>query len=733
MDTLTGTFDHIIFSNEDNGFTVARILPSDSDEKVTIVGTINDVQPGESMTCTGRWKNHPAHGQQFEIENYTVTAPHTELGIRRYLESGMIRGVGKKYAHRIVDEFGMDTLRIIDQAPHRLKEVEGLGKKRIARIKECWQEQKQLRNIMIFLRSHDVGVALAQKIYKQYGDESIERVKENPYQIASEMFGVGFKTVDKIAMSMGIPHDSEQRAMSGVEFTLSKMADDGHVCAPLDTLIDQAQAVLQVNTSIIESAIETLIIEERLIKKQVVVDGPVIIWLRMYYMAELGIVREMSRIKEGKSQLRSIDTLKALDWVEAKHNLSFAQLQRKAIATSLNEKLHIITGGPGTGKSTITKAILTISEKLTDKILLAAPTGRAAKRMSEITHKKALTIHVLLEVDFTTRGFKRNKDNPLDCDLLIIDEASMIDTFLMYSLLRAIPDHARLILIGDVDQLPSVGAGNVLKDLIDSETMATTMLTEIFRQGKFSRIVVNAHRINHGNFPDMSPHKQGDFHFIEASDATEILDLIVDLNATRLPNRYHFNPLTEIQVLAPMRRGVIGTENLNVALQARLNPDKPHMTAFGKQFRLNDKVMQIRNNYNKNVFNGDVGIIEDFDKEEQLLFVNFDNQTVEYDFTELDELVHAYAVSIHKYQGSECKCIIMPIHTSHFKLLYRNLLYTGITRGKKQVVLVGMKKAVAMAVKNEEVRKRSTSLKELLLEQSKVDAFDQPEAAASTS
>lgn len=714
MDTLKGTFDHIVFTNEENGFIVGRLLPFDSEDKVTIVGYLQDIQPGESMTCLGTWKKHPSHGSQFEVTSHKIDPPHNIVGIERYLESGSIKGIGKKYAKRIVESFGIDTLKIIDESPERLSEIEGIGKKRIERIKACWSEKKHIRNIMVFLRSHGIGAALAQKLYHRYKDECIHKVKTTPYLLASEMHGIGFKTVDQIAKSLGIPEDSMQRLTSGIEYTLEIMSEEGHVGLPESVLLEEAAQILHVPIQSLHQALNALVADTKVIKKVLQEDEEPFIWKRPYYLAEWGIVLEIMRMQNAISAIRRIHPEKAIEWVENQLQLSFAKEQREAIIRSTEEKLHIITGGPGTGKSTITKAIIAITEKITKKITLAAPTGKAAKRMAEITGKYASTLHSLLEFDFSTGKFKRNKDNRLECDLLIIDEASMIDTFLMYHLLKAVPTKARMILIGDIDQLPSVGAGNVLKDLIHSDKIATTRLTQIFRQAKFSRIVLNAHRINQGFFPDLSTRAKSDFHFLEASDPEGILATIVELNAKRLVDHYHLDPLHDIQVLSPMKRGIIGTENLNIELQKNLNPNLQTLSKFGKTFRLGDKVMQMKNNYTKKVFNGDVGWITDIDHELEMVIIQFDRRLIEYDFQELDEIVLAYAVSIHKYQGSECKCIIMPIHTSHFKLLHRNLLYTGITRGKKHVILVGTKKAIAIAVKNDDVKKRYTTLKDQL-------------------
>ena len=713
METIEGTFHHVIFTSEDTGFTVAK-LTLDTEDLVTIVGHLADIRPGESIECKGRWKSHPNHGDQFEVDSYVANPPHTIDGIRRYLESSMVQGIGKKYARRIVDSFGHDTLRVIEQAPHRLLEVEGIGKKRVAKIKQSWRDQQQMREVMLFLKSHGVGTALANKIYKKYGDEATSKIKNEPYTVASQLHGVGFKTMDNIAKSMGVSMDSPGRVQSGIEYTLSQLSDDGHVALPQSVLTTEAAKILEVDEDAILSSIETLVQDQKIVRKTFEESDQPIIWLRLHYACESGIAKEIERLKEVPSALRSVDTERALTWIEKEQKIQFADLQKVAISTSLCEKLHIITGGPGTGKSTITKAILGITEKISDKILLAAPTGRAAKRLSEITKQKAFTIHALLEFDFTNGSFKRNADNPLGCELLIIDEASMIDTFLMFCLLKAIPADARIILIGDIDQLPSVGAGNVLKDLIDSEQIVTTKLTKIYRQQQISRIVINAHRINQGIFPDVTPNKDSDFHFLSCEAPAEILETIVGLNANRLPGKYNFDPLEDIQVLSPMKKGMIGTENLNVKLQEALNPKGETLEVFGRSFREGDKVMQIRNNYQKGVYNGDVGILIDIDKEEDCVIIKYDGREVEYDFAELDEVVLAYAVSIHKYQGSESKCIIMPIHSSHYKLLYRNLLYTGLTRGKSLVVIVGSRKAIHMAVSNDHVKKRHTYLKHLL-------------------
>ncbi|MCB1108770.1 MAG: ATP-dependent RecD-like DNA helicase, partial [Chlamydiia bacterium] len=671
---LFGAVESIVFSSEETGFTVARVKQPRQSELTCVVGPMPGLIPGEEIRAKGVWKHHSTYGRQFEVEGYEVSYPADLIGIQKYLESGMVKGIGPVYAERIVKRFGIKTLEVIDQNAYRLLEVEGLGEKRVTKIQECWGEHKSVRGVMIFLRGHGISPAYAQKIYRKYGEEVIEKVKENPYRLAQDIRGIGFKMADKVAEQMGIPRESDNRINAGIEHTLWELSSDGHVCYPKEDLLKIVTAMLELDSALVEKAIPRLASSERIVES----DG--FVWIKPLYFAELGIARELKRLEAEKCVIRDVDLDKAIDWVQEKLHITLAEEQVEGVKKSLTAKIHILTGGPGTGKSTITRAILTISQKVTNKILLAAPTGRAAKRMSEICYRKAFTIHSLLEVDFTTGGFKRNRDNPLTCDLLIVDEASMIDTQLMYALLKALPDQARLILIGDIDQLPSVGPGTVLQDLIDSETLPVTRLTQIFRQARGSKIIRSAHSINKGFFPNLEYEEKSDFSFIEEEDQQSILQKICFLVEKGLPEKYGYDRISDIQVLAPMKKGMIGTENLNVVLQERLNHSSNPLMRMGRRFHFGDKVMQIRNNYDKKVFNGDVGYIINIDTVDQELTVNFDNEDVTYDFTELDDLVLAYAVSVHKYQGSECPCVVMPIHTSHFKLLYRNLLYTGITR-----------------------------------------------------
>lgn len=719
MEQICGYVERLTFHNSENGYTVAQLQQPKQSELTCIVGCMPGIQPGETIRCNGNWKTHLIHGRQFEISSFRIEAPADILGIKKYLGSGLIKGIGPKYATRIVDIFGIDTLKIIEESPQRLLEIEGLGTKRVEKIQACWIEQKSIRDVMIFLQGHGVSPAFAQKIFKKYGSQSILKLKDNPYCLARDIFGVGFKTADTVAQKMGISKDSEQRIGAGIEYVLSQLSGDGHVCYPVDEFLKEAETHLEVKADLIEKRLEGLQSEERIILAQLIHEGKKrdFIWIKPLFIAETGIARELKRLKNGVSTFRSINKEKAVEWVQAQLKIELAPNQKEAVAKAISTKLHIITGGPGTGKSTITNAILQITAILTQKILLAAPTGRAAKRMSEITKRKASTIHSLLEYDFkSTGGFKRNRENPLDCDLIIIDEASMIDTFLMYSLLKALPDHTRVIFVGDIHQLPSVGPGNVLSDMITSLTISVTTLKEIFRQAAGSHIITNAHRVNKGMFPSLYNGQNSDFFFIECQENEEVLNTILKLVSQRLPNRYGFNPNQDIQVLAPMKKGLIGTEHLNQSLQMILNPKEHALFRGGQKFQVGDKVMQIRNDYQKEVFNGDIGYILNIDSEEQQVLIQFEDKEVVYDYTDLDELILAYAISIHKFQGSECPCVVMPVHTSHFMLLHRNLLYTGITRGKKLVVLVGTKKALAIAVKKDDVQKRYTSLQNALME-----------------
>lgn len=708
MEQISGSIEAIVFVHPETGFTVARLKEPHKREMTVLVGHFAAIQPGETVTCGGQWRTHPDHGRQFEVTEYTVDLPSDLVGIQKYLESGLIKGIGPAYAKKIVTRFGSETLQVIEETPERLGEIQGLGEKKIESIRECWKQQRAIREVMIFLRTVGVSPAYAQKIYTEYRDRSIERVKENPYQLAKEIHGIGFKIADQIAQKLGFPLQSPKRISAGVEFALWELSTEGHTCYPLAELVPVARQLLEVEGSLIEAELVRLVEEKRL-----VVQGERV-WLAPMHAYEQAIAKDIHRLVQGATATRSIQTQKAAEWAETQMKIEFAPAQREAVVAALTHKIHILTGGPGTGKSTITNAILMVTEKITDKIILAAPTGRAAKRMTEITRRKAVTLHMLLEMDFQSGGFKRGRDNPLNVDFLIVDEASMIDTPLLFSLLKALPTSAKVLFVGDIDQLPSVGPGTVLRDLIQSGIMGVSRLTEIFRQARGSRIVVNAHRINQGEFPFVGEEAKSDFHFIEAETPEAIQHIILQLVSTELPQRHHFNPVDDIQVLAPMKRGIIGIEMLNEVLQERLNPSAQPLFRAGKRFHVGDKVMQISNDYDKKVFNGEVGRIHRILREDQQLVVHFDEREVTYDFSELDQLILAYAASIHKYQGSECPCVVIPIHTTHFKMLHRNLIYTGVTRGKKQVYLVGTTRALGIAINNNQIQKRHTGLEAAL-------------------
>ncbi len=706
MEQLFGVIERITFHNEENGFTVAKLKTPRKSDLITLVGCFPLLQPGEQVRCTGDWKNVPSHGMQFQVETCQIDAPQDLVGIRKFLESGMIRGIGPVYAEKIVHKFGLSTLEIIDKTPHQLLSIPGLGEKKIEKIKKSWEGQKTIREVMIFLQKYGVTAGHAQRIYRHLGQDAIIRIQENPYELAKEITGMGFKTADAIASKLGFLKESNLRLDAGIDFVLQELSSEGHVCYPLIPFVEKTAEMLGAEKEKIEERLPVLKKEERIFLTEE------LIWSKGLYLSEKGIAAELKRLHQQAHTLRTIDASKAVEWAEKTLNIHLGAMQKEAIKKSIIEKIHIITGGQEQGKARSLKPSYLFLDILLRGFLLAAPTGRAAKRMTEITGHGASTIHSLLQYDFNERGFRRNRNNPLDCDLLIVDESSMIDTWLMDRLLKAVPSTSKLILVGDVYQLPSVGPGSVLKDLIGSEKIPTTQLSEIFRQAAGSKIITNAHKINEGEFPDLRVEEKGDFFFVKAEESQEVLETIVDLVHTRLPKRYGFHSIEDIQVLAPMKKGPIGTENLNLQLQQRLNPQKEAIQSGGRRFAIGDKVMQTRNQYTKEVYNGDIGRIKKIDPEEKQLTVLFDEREIIYDFFELDDLVLAYAISIHKSQGSEYPCIVIPVSAAHYVMLMRNLLYTGVTRGKKCVVLVGTAKAIGMAVSNDEVKKRFTFLKE---------------------
>ncbi|MGI6538371.1 MAG: ATP-dependent RecD-like DNA helicase [Caldicoprobacterales bacterium] len=703
--SLTGVIERITFVNNENGYTVARIRSKGCKDLITIVGNMPSVSIGAVVSLKGSWKVDSRYGRQFEVVSFEEKLPATAAGIEKYLGSGLIKGIGPVYAKRIVKKFKADTLRVIEDDIERLLEVEGIGPRRIEMIKAAWEEQKEVKNIMIFLQSHGVSTAYGVKIYKYYGNESIKVVQENPYKLADDIWGIGFKTADKIAQNIGFDFKSYERIRSGIFYVLNQMSNDGHCFAYRDQLIEEANKLLEVEPELVESAVDSMLKEGSL-----VLDQDDAIFLPVFYHSEVGVARRLKQIKETDSPFIHKPKEEILELLERRNKVRYDRIQREAIIKAGSQKLMILTGGPGTGKTFTTLGIISLYRQLGARILLAAPTGRAAKRMSEVTRMEAKTIHRLLEYQPAKGGYTVNEDNPLKCDVLILDEVSMVDLILMYNLLKAVPNEAVVIMVGDIDQLPSVGAGNVLRDMIESGGIEVVRLTTIFRQARGSMIITNAHRVNQGYFIKYSGPKTRDFFFMEEEEPDKIAETIVSLVVKRLPKYYNVDPIKDIQVLCPMLRGSTGTHNLNRLLQEKFSSRGLYVQYGGTTYYVGDKVMQIKNNYDKNVFNGDIGFIEDINREDQVIRIVFDSRPVEYDFTELDEVVLAYASTVHKSQGSEYPIVVAPLTTQHYMMLQRNLLYTCITRAKKVFVLIGTKKAVAMAIKNNKIAKRNTML-----------------------
>jgi exodeoxyribonuclease V alpha subunit len=719
---LQGQIERITYTNDENGYTVAKVRVQGRRDLVTIVGNLVAPTPGEIIKMSGEWTNHPKYGEQFKVVRYKSLVPASVYGIERYLGSGLIKGIGPVMAKRIVEKFGNTTLDVIEDEIEKLAEVDGIGKKRIGMIKKAWEDQKEIRDVMIFLQTHGVGSGYATKIFKQYGARSIHVVKGNPYRLAADIFGIGFLTADRIAERLGFAKDSELRAEAGILYVLHQVADEGHVYYPYELLVKKCGEVLGVSGEVIVKALAAveesnlIVIEDLKEDMEDFTEGRRAVYLAKFYLSETSIATRLKTLVTARECIRRIEADEAIEWVQRQLAITLARKQVEAIRCALENKAMVITGGPGTGKTTIINAILKIFSRLRVKIMLAAPTGRAAKRMSEATGHEAKTIHRMLEYSIQKGGFQRNELNPLDCDLVIIDEASMIDTILLHHLLKGIPSGATFILVGDVNQLPSVGAGNVLKDIIESGQMEVVELNEIFRQARESLIIVNAHKINNGLLPSFkSPgRKQEDFYFIAQEDPEGALRIILELTMERIPRRFGFDPIDHIQVLTPMHKGVVGAGNLNAELQRALNPTSDGVTRDNRDFRVNDKVMQVRNNYDKEVFNGDIGRITRIDLEDQEMTISFDGRDVVYDFTDLNEIVLAYAVSVHKSQGSEYPAVVIPLLTQHYVLLQRNLVYTAVTRGRNLVVMVGTKKALAIGVKNDRTQKRYTYLRHRL-------------------
>lgn len=708
---IKGTVERIVFLNEENGFAIAKIrviqgaIPPDSrDGLATIVGTMPSLKAGESIRAYGIWENDPRYGTQFRVLRYQTLLPASIAGIKRYLASGLIKGIGPITAEKLVRRFGTKTLEIIENEPERLLEVDGIGEWRASLIVKGWKEQKEIRDVMMFLQSHNISPTLAVKIYRHYGNEAIKVVQSNPYRLAEDIFGIGFKTADRIASAMGFDPSSMHRILAGIEYVLRELSEDGHVYVPKEVLVKEASDLLSVDPSLVEPAILQAVSEER-----VIAEGENI-YLPPFYYAEVGIAGKLASIMRSRRYIPERDIEKAIDMVERSKGIRFQEKQREAMRRAAIAGAFVLTGGPGTGKTTTILGMIGLFDRIGMKVLLAAPTGRAAKRLSEATGKEAKTIHRLLEY-VPQSGFRKGQGNPLDADVVIVDEMSMVDVILMNNLLKAISPGTSLIMVGDSDQLPSVGPGNVLRDIIASGKVETISLTEIFRQAAESTIVVNAHRVNKGMFPILRG-RSDDFFFVEEPDPERAAAKVKELCCNRIPRKFGFDPISDIQVISPMYKGAAGATKLNKMLQDALNPRDDRISYGGSEFGVGDKVMQIRNNYEKDVFNGDIGVISSIDLETQELIVSYPEKDVPYDFSELDEIVPAYAISVHKSQGGEYPAVVMPILTQHYVLLQRNLLYTAITRAKRLVVLIGTKKAIAIAIKNNKPQLRYTSLSE---------------------
>jgi exodeoxyribonuclease V alpha subunit len=715
--------ERITYYNEENNFTVARLQEKGKKGLTTIVGRMAGITPGESLKLSGEWVHNQKYGEQFQVEQYEIITPSTLNGLEKYLGSGMIKGIGPVMARRIVKTFRLQTLDIIENSPEKLSQVEGIGQKRIEMIKKAWDEHKEIKEIMIFLQGHGVSASHSARIFKQYGNEAINIVKENPYRLAADIRGIGFVTADRIARNLGIDPASVIRAEEGALFVLREFMNEGHVYYPYEPLVDKTVELLEVEREIVVRAIANLFEQRRVILEDLnSAEGPFIpnnkaVYLASFYTVEKNLAKKLLILKHKKPFQPPTGLEAVLSRVEKKLQIRLAPMQKEAVLKAIQNRVLVITGGPGTGKTTIIRAILELSRTLGFRSLLTAPTGRAARRMKEAAGYEAVTIHRLLEYSPARGSFQRNADNPLDTDMVIVDEASMIDIILMYQLVNALPPRASFILVGDVNQLPPVGPGNVLNEIIASGKFEVVTLTDIFRQSRESRIVVNAHRINSGKFPlneTLPPGERSDFYFIVEDDPQLVVEKILKLCTHHIPRRFGLHGVSDIQVLTPMYRGITGVDNLNVQLQRVFNAGGYGIDRGSRTYKVRDKVMQLVNNYDKEVFNGDIGFITEIDEQQKLVRVDFEGRHVSYEFSELDELVTAYAISVHKAQGSEYPAVIMPVMIQHYMLLQRNLIYTGITRGKKLVILIGSKKALAIAIRNNKPQLRYTMLGERL-------------------
>jgi exodeoxyribonuclease V alpha subunit len=708
IEQLQGEVERLVYSGDETGYTICRLRVPGAQELVTVVGALPGTQPGERLSLEGRWLNHPKYGLQFQVSSYTSQVPATANAIKRYLSSNLVKGIGPVMAGRLVNRFGDDTLQVIEESPQRLSEVPGIGPHRIKNIQKAWEEQREVREVMLFLQGHGVSSSYATRIYKTYRQEAIQVVRENPYRLAQDIRGIGFKTADKIAQQLGIDPASPFRAQAALEHTLNELADEGHVFAPAGELVAACMKAIELPEELLMTALDGLQESGRIVR-----EGESV-YLRGLYRAERGATDRLKALLSIPLKRRPFDPDKATTWAQERVGLKLTQSQQQAVRMAVTEKVSVLTGSPGTGKTTILRAVLAVMETLKLGVVLAAPTGRAAKRLSEATGREARTLHRLLDFKPGEGRFTHNQDNPLEADAVIIDETSMVDVPLLYHLLMALPHQVSLLLVGDVDQLPSVGPGNVLRDILDSGAIPSARLTDIFRQGERSQIVEQAHRINQGLMPQWEKKQEADLYFIGAEDPEQAANLIVRLCSERIPRRFGLDPMKDIQVLCPMNRGGIGASALNNKLQEALNPGGPAVTRFGRTFRPRDRVLQTSNNYDKEVFNGELGWVTGIDVDDGTLEVVYDEAKVTYEFSELDELMPAYAMSVHRSQGSEFPAVVIPVLTQHYPMLQRDLLYTAVTRARKLAVLVGSPKAIAIAVKNQKAVVRHTGLGERL-------------------
>ncbi len=716
MDKLDGQIERVVFRNEENGFCVLRVKVRGHKELVTVTGTVPTVNPGEWMAGDGEWLTDPRHGKQFKAEKMRMSKPDTLEGIEKYLASDLVKGIGKEYAKRLVQTFGRDVFDVIENASGKLLKVEGIGKQRKDNIKKAWDEQKNVRQIMAFLFSHGISTTRAFRVHKIYGDKAIEIVQRDPYCLARDIRGIGFLIADQIAMKLGIAKGSDLRARAGIEFVLGEVTASGHCAYVRNDLLSKTGELLDIDLLIIEKALDYSVEAERLIQRTDF-KGRDLIYLPKLYFAEIELAKRLQTLSKGKHPCPAFEFEKALAWVQQKTGIELANAQRNALKTAVESKVMVVTGGPGVGKTTLVNSVLMVLKAKKMRVSLCAPTGRAAKRMAETTGMEAKTIHRLLQFNPGTGGFIHKADNPLECDVVIVDESSMIDVVLASQLMDAVPLHAAVVIVGDSDQLPSVGPGRVLQDIIHSKTIPVGHLDEVFRQAATSRIITNAHKINKGQMPEFPEDGEAsDCYFVEADEPDKALKLVGKMIKQSIPQKFRFNPMEDIQILTPMQKGDLGAKNLNITLQQLLNPRGDEVERFGITYRTGDKVMQTENDYDKDVYNGDIGRIHSIDNETSELAVDFDGRRVIYDFRELDELVLSYAITIHKSQGSEYPCVVIPMHTQHYVLLQRSLIYTALTRAKQLVIVLGTKKALNLAVTRAESRDRTTTLSERLRE-----------------